>query len=369
MTLVSVYITNYNYEKYLTQAIESVLFQTYKNIELIIIDDGSQDRSKLIIESYADYPNIKIIFQKNKGLNVTNNIAMKVANGKYIMRLDADDYLVDTAIEEMVSLLEADENLGLVFPDYYLVDVDNTKTAEIQRFDFDTEVSLFDLPAHGACTMIRLDFLKRLGGYDESYTCQDGYELWIKFVTKYRVTNISKPLFYYRQHGENLTSNEDKILNTRIKIKKDFLYKNKIQTPETLAIIPIRNTKIGNKYLAFTKIGNERIIDIKIRTVLESDLVSKVVVTSHNQEFLDYINKEYFGNVRVVTVLRPMSFARLNESLNNTINLVLANPKCLIDEKGGFVVLPLEYPFLNSNEIDDTIRTSVIFKADTVISV
>ena len=73
--LVTVYITNFNYGKFIKQAIESVLMQTEQSFELIIIDDGSTDNSKEIIEKYKDLKNIRIVYQKNKGLNVTNNIA------------------------------------------------------------------------------------------------------------------------------------------------------------------------------------------------------------------------------------------------------------------------------------------------------
>ena len=79
--LVSVYIPNYNYANYIKKAIESVLNQTYKNIELIIIDDGSNDNSKNIINEYAKYSNVKCIFQKNKGLNISNNMALKISIG------------------------------------------------------------------------------------------------------------------------------------------------------------------------------------------------------------------------------------------------------------------------------------------------
>src|SRR5687768_6229841 len=148
MPLVSIYITNYNYDKYIKQAIESVLNQTYRNIELFIIDDGSQDNSKQIIETYRSLSNITIVYQKNKGLNATNNVAMNLAAGKYFMRLDADDFLEANAIEIMVAAMEADVELGLIFPDYYYVDIDGNITGEEIRHDFEKDVSLYDQPAH-----------------------------------------------------------------------------------------------------------------------------------------------------------------------------------------------------------------------------
>src|SRR5690606_40322334 len=111
--LVSVYITNYNYGKYIRQSIESLLNQSLQDFELFIIDDGSTDSSRKIIEEYAHHPQLSIIYQRNKGLNITNNIALRVSTGKYIMRLDADDFLEPDALEIMSSKLEANPELGL----------------------------------------------------------------------------------------------------------------------------------------------------------------------------------------------------------------------------------------------------------------
>ena len=79
--LITVYITNYNYGNYIDQCVQSILAQTYKDIEVIIIDDGSNDNSKENLEKYEKNKKIKIIYQKNKGLNITNNIAIKVSTG------------------------------------------------------------------------------------------------------------------------------------------------------------------------------------------------------------------------------------------------------------------------------------------------
>ena len=83
------------------------------------------------------------------------------------MRLDADDYLDSNALLVMSNLLEKNEDLGLVFPDYYMVDIKGDILSVEKRHDFDEEVTLLDQPAHGACTMIRKKNLQSLGGYDE----------------------------------------------------------------------------------------------------------------------------------------------------------------------------------------------------------
>ncbi len=289
---ISVYITNYNYGNFIESAIESVLSQTSSDFELIIIDDGSNDNSKEIIEQYADLDQVIIIYQQNKGLNVTNNIAMRTAKGKYIMRLDADDYLHKDALKIMSSELESDQELGLVFPNYYYVDSDGELLGEEKRHDFQNDVELLDQPAHGACTMIRLDFLKEVGGYNEAYNCQDGYELWVKFIQHYSIKNISKPLFYYRQHGNNLTSDEAKILDTRAKINENFVEQRQHDT-STLAIIPVRG---GNNDLAFKSLCGNNMLDMKIQKALGSKNIRKVIVTSPDENVQQLVDEFEFSN-------------------------------------------------------------------------
>ena len=152
--LVTVYITNHNYGKYISKAIMSVLKQSMNSFELIIIDDGSKDNSKKIIDKFKKNKKVISVFQKNKGLTVSNNLALRLAKGKYIMRLDADDWLDRNALQIMSNYLEKNNNIGLVFPDYFEVDEKGDIINLVRRHDF-KKVKLLDKPAHGACTMIR----------------------------------------------------------------------------------------------------------------------------------------------------------------------------------------------------------------------
>lgn len=367
-SLVTVYITNYNYELFIRESIQSVLNQNFQDFELLIIDDGSTDNSKLIIEEYRNHPKIKIIYQQNKGLNVTNNIAMRASNSKYIIRLDADDFLEENALEIMTSILESDEELGLVFPDYYYVNKDGEVTGQEIRHNFDKEVSLLDQPAHGACTMIRLDFLKKLGGYNESFTCQDGYDLWIKFIMHYKVTNVNIPLFSYRRHGSNLTSNEDKILETRKKIKDTFIDHYNLKTPSTIAIIPVRSTYFGEINWPLYSYKNATILERIIQKAIESTKIQKVVVTTSEKEILDVLNKINIKNEKFMIVERPDSFAGFNESLFNTFNHVLNKLGEINFNPEAIMSLAIEFPFISRDMIDDAINTLTIFKSDSLLS-
>lgn len=369
MSLVTVYITNYNYEKYIEKAIKSVLDQTFQDFEIIIIDDGSTDNSKEIILAYEKHPKIKVILQKNRGLNVTNNIALRVAQGRYIMRLDADDYLDSNALLVMVNILDNNPGSGMVFPDYYLVDEEDNILSVIKRHSFEKDVSLFDQPAHGACTMIRRKILQKLGGYDEQYSCQDGYELWIKFITKYKPANTDTPLFYYRQHGSNLTSNEEKILNTRSKIKYNFVKKNINKKPKVLAIIPVRGEKYNAKNIPFIKINGQNIIDIKIKETLKSNYISKIIISSPDEDIESHIKSFYKNYPKIFFKERDKKFARLNTGLVATVNDILEDEYIQKEDFNIIVILSIEYPFIKNKMIDEAIDTMQIFDTESVISV
>lgn len=364
MSLITIYITNYNYEAYLERAIESVLNQEKVDFELIIIDDGSTDNSKTIIEKYRKLNNVRIVYQQNKGLNITNNIALSLSDGAYIMRLDADDYLADDALFKLSKKLDEDPSLGLVFPDYYLVDQDENILEHHKRHDFQKEVSLYDQAAHGACTMIRTRFLKELGGYNENYKCQDGYELWIKFVNKYKVTNINEPLFYYRQHGSNLTGNEDKILNTRAAINADYVESLNLEST-SIAVIPIRSAKDKIANLPFR---DSTVLKEKIKEALHSKLIKQVIVSSPDENTKDQIGETLLKNEKVVFHLRSQSSASFSVSLDQTIKEVLTATQDN-NEVSSILILDINFPLINHVKMDDAINTMLLFKADSIISV
>ncbi|WKV10960.1 glycosyltransferase [Marivirga harenae] len=366
--LVTVYITNFNYEKYIQTAIESVLAQSMKDFELFIIDDGSTDDSKAIIENYRGQDQISIIYQQNKGLNITNNVAMRAANGQYLMRLDADDFLEKTALEKMSLALEKDARLGLVFPDYYYVDADGNRTGLEQRHNFEKEVSLYDQPAHGACTMIRLEFLKSLGGYNESFTCQDGYDLWIKFITHHKVSNINEPLFSYRRHGQNLTTNEDKILKTRKQIKSVFVDEN-FKSPSTLGIIPVRNTFIDNINLPLFEIEGRSLLERKVQACLASNKLSHLVISSADEDILRHAVEKFNGNEKIIIIERPKAYADKNQSLNDTIQQSIDYEEHNGRNYDAVMTISIEFPFLEAETIDEAIDTLTLFKSDAVLSV
>ncbi len=118
---VSVIIPNHNYSQFVGEAIESVIAQTYKNFELIVIDNGSTDNSKQVLESFKKkYPKIKIYFQKNLGQAGARNRGIDESKGNLIAFLDADDVWMPNKLEEQVKLF-IDPDIGLVYSSCYQV--------------------------------------------------------------------------------------------------------------------------------------------------------------------------------------------------------------------------------------------------------
>lgn len=362
--LVTVYITNYNYGRFIRQSIESVLKQTLENFEILIIDDGSTDQSRQIIEQYSDHPKITTIFQQNRGLNVTNNIALRASRGKYIMRLDADDYLDAHALDIMSGVLEREPDAGLVFPDYFLVDDVGGVMDMVRRHNFD-DVTVLDQPAHGACTMFRKEALLEVDGYDESYRCQDGWDIWVRLIDHFRVQNVNLPLFYYRQHGENLTRNEQKILSTRAEIVRRQAT-TKHNTLQSVAVIAVRGGNAGREALALRTLGGRCLIDWGIDAALAAKNIQDVVITTPDQHVIEHVKGKYQGSVTVLQ--RSPELAKINTALNQTFIEVLNH------FRGGrsieaIVHLGILSPFRTSQHIDTAVELLSVFDTDSIVGV
>ncbi len=363
---VTVYITNHNYGKYIKKAVDSVLSQTFKNLELIIIDDGSTDNSKKIINKYKNNSKVKIIYQVNKGLTISNNLAIRASLGKYIMRLDADDWLDSHAIEILFSTLEKNKKIGMVFPDYYEVDSKGNTKKLVRRHNFE-KVKLYDQPAHGACTMIRKDFLLKIGGYNEKIKRQDGFDLWVRFIEKYKVKNINLPLFYYRQHSASLTANENKLLKTRSQIIKEAIKRKKIKLKKSLAIIPVRGFEINPNTIVMKKLKSKPLINWIIESCLSSKLIEKVLIATSDKKIIKYLKKKYKNKILIFK--RDKKLGQINYDLKKTIKQSINFAKKKKINFHYVVQLSFRSPYISAKDIETSINIMEIFGTDEVIGV
>jgi len=367
---VTVYITVYNYGRFVEKAIESVFRQTLKDWELLVINDGSTDDTETILKKYESNDKVTVVNQKNKGLTVSCNIALRLAKGDYIMRLDGDDHLEENALLVLSHYLDEHPDIGLAYPDYYVMD-ENDDVISIERRDKigKEEDVLLDMPAHGACTMFRREILLEMGGYNEEIFCQDGYDIWLRFIEKYKVGNVNLPLFYYRQHKTSMTKDDKKILDTRHKIKRKYAElkrsANNKSELKRIAIIPARSHSNVTVRMALEECAGKPLINYTLDEALAAECFDKIVLVSEDDEIIEYTKKHY---PNVVLVKRPAKYARRNTGLEKTVKLVLDTMKERINEEyEEGVLLFVESPLKRAEHIQKAVDTMHIFDVDSVV--
>ena len=208
---ISIYILNHNYGRFLTRAVESVLAQTTKETELLLIDDGSTDNSRDIIVSLASQHGIHSILHPGQGFIASCNLAVTELSGHYMLRLDADDELEPNAIETMVHYAQKFPEADWIFPGFYYMDKHGQITGKENRGEAPFFISANDKPPHGACSLIKRSTLLQLGGYSTHITCRDGLDLFLKLKGRGTILSVPEYLFKYRRHGENLTEDSEMI--------------------------------------------------------------------------------------------------------------------------------------------------------------
>lgn len=232
MVLVSVVMCSYNHEKYIAQAIESVLNQTFKDLELIIIDDYSTDNSRVIIENYqAKDDRVKAYFHpKNMGIAATTNDCLKKVQGKFVSFLGSDDLWMQQKLERQLAVLRGNEE-RLVWADGLIVNAEGIPTGEtIAHYIGATNRSgrLFEELLHEHCisfqTLIfNAEYAKGLE-LDESLKYVSDHRFIVELSKKYSFYFINEPLAKYRVHGKNITSRDMAAwMKERIKLRQHFL--------------------------------------------------------------------------------------------------------------------------------------------------
>ena len=204
---VNIIMSVYNGDKYLREAIDSILNQTFTDFEFIIINDGSTDQTKEILESYTD-PRIRLFHQENMGLTKSLNKGLRLAEGEYISRQDADDISEPERIEQEVKFLDDNPQVALVgthvsFIDKQGKEFDGWKPPcgheEIRK-----KLMKGNCFCHGS-VMIRRECLSAIGVYREVFKHTQDYDLWLRLSERYKVANLNKVLYRFRRHPKAIS--------------------------------------------------------------------------------------------------------------------------------------------------------------------
>ena len=235
---ISIYIISRNYDKYLEQAILSVLSQTEKKWHLYLINDGSSDSTKKIMSKYHQMYPKKIYFinnKKNIGLQKNANKIIDISTNEFLMRLDADDWLENNAIRLVLNEFKKNKKIDIVFGNYFYSSSNGIRISKENKLVLNKKINFKHFPPHGACTAFKKNLLKKYGGYNEKFNAQDGWDLWHKIAKKNNVSYIKNPIFNYRQHEKSISKNKTKMLDARNKIFE--FYSNKINNKKKILLL------------------------------------------------------------------------------------------------------------------------------------
>lgn len=310
--LISVIIPLYNSEKYIIEAIDSVLNQTYGNIEIIVVNDGSTDQSGFLVQE-IDNPKITLINISNGGASKARNIGIQNANGTYIQFLDADDLLSPNKIEEQVKILESKNKIDLcfcksiVFTDTSNLETNQEVNTEVFDFDFISGIELLKklLGINNKVSMILIsaylvkkEIIDVVGKWDETITLDDDGEFFSRVLNYSKTVAFDKKgINYYRKfHTKNTLSQQtgqkymaseiNSVLNKLATIKKN------VSTVEFNKIKQIQFSLLKYKY--FKEFHKIDFMDIDSELILVGGFEIKMLPTKKGRFVMKILGFQWY---------------------------------------------------------------------------
>jgi glycosyltransferase involved in cell wall biosynthesis len=212
----------YNAERFLTEAVDSVLAQTFGDFELILIDDGSTDGSRAILNHYAATdPRVRMIRRPNTGLTKALNECLELARGEFIARMDADDVCMPNRFELQVSYLREHPDVVLVGGSYDLIDAAGRLLRHVTQPQDDAALQEICLsgrtPICHPSAMMRREPTIRVGGYDEQFGVAQDLDLWLRLGEVGKIACLPQTLVKYRLHQNSISESkqEQQVANMR----------------------------------------------------------------------------------------------------------------------------------------------------------
>ena len=225
--LVSVIVPSYNSAGFVVAAVRSALNQTYTNIEVIVVDDGSTDDTRAILAEFGD--SIRYIHQANQGLPGARNTAIRAAKGSVFAFLDADDEWLPNKLAVQVPLLMQDERVALVHSDVTFLDVESGNRYQQyqprERFQGNCyQALLFGNNVTPSTVIARASAVREAGDFDSSLVtgCED-HDLWLRLARHHSFAYTAEPLTVYRLHASNMTRNHLRMGQASLKVTRKAL--------------------------------------------------------------------------------------------------------------------------------------------------
>lgn len=310
MVAVSVVIPTFNRGHLVREAVDSALAQTYRDAEVLVVDDGSTDNTPEVLEPYRG--RIHYIRQENKGVSAARNTGIRQARGSYIAILDSDDQWVPEKLEAQMALFAADPSLGLVscgssFVDVYGKEIETPKSAT-ETHDTDSRLVLRRLllgnfVSGGSNAVIRKDCFDAVGVFDESLSGVEDWDMWLRIAKRYPIGFVNRPLTITRVSPTSLSAPT----NVDMMLTKEFLVVEKHCSDASSCVgaydrgraYSERYGRAAWAYLASGDLSNAR------QCILRA-LVSNPVHFTRQRQFVGLLIRILVGD-RMFTLLRRIT--------------------------------------------------------------
>ncbi len=256
---ISVIMSVYNGEQYLADAVDSILNQTFKDFEFIIVNDGSTDRTKEILEGFED-ERIMVINQDNMGISKSKNRAIELSKGEYIAIIDADDISLPQRLEKQVNFLDKHKDIGLVGTAANSIDEDGSILCTIPIIEDNETIQETLLRKNcfvHSSVMFRREAFEKVGGYRSEFKSALDYDLLLRIAERYKVYNLKEILCKYRFNPDGVTFNKREQQNKFVILARYLAQERRAGRGENLEINKSRIVgKINEDFSKNTFISN-----------------------------------------------------------------------------------------------------------------
>lgn len=286
--LVSIVLPTYNGAKYIRKSIESCLEQSYRNIELIIVDDCSTDETPSIVQEYAAKDARVRYFRNetNQRLPRSLNVGFAQAKGEFLTWTSDDNFYLPLAIEKMVAHLQVNKG-DFVYCDLYIFYYDNINYARLERLPDVKAIEKGNCVR--ACFLYRRKVLEVVGGYDPDMELLEDYDYWVRVYRKFSILHLAEPLYYYRHHPKSLwtsRNNEIRVAELLFRFKYGFADKK-----ETAWLLSSRSVNLRGGWKLLLKVKARVFLKKKIFDALEDFQDGKASFTQTRLELYKIIHE------------------------------------------------------------------------------